>query len=114
MANQNPDHQLFVYGTLAPGEINEHVLKPLNGRWQSATVRGTLHPEGWGASHGFPAMRLNPNAERVSGQLFSSPELADFWQQLDEFEGEAYRRAETQVQLNDGTARIASIYVLND
>jgi len=36
--------RLFVYGSLAPGEVNAQVLEPLAGEWQEASVRGTLHP----------------------------------------------------------------------
>jgi gamma-glutamylcyclotransferase (GGCT)/AIG2-like uncharacterized protein YtfP len=47
---------LFVYGTLAPGRPNEHVLEPLDGTWRRATVRGDLLDVGWGAEHGYPAL----------------------------------------------------------
>ena len=47
--------RLFVYGSLAPGESNAHVLAGIDGTWEPATVTGTLHPEGWGATLGFPA-----------------------------------------------------------
>lgn len=110
----DPSFHLFVYGTLAPGEVNEHILKPLKGGWQSATVNGTLHPEGWGASYGFPAMRLDKNAGQVDGQLFSSSELPNHWERLDEFEGAAYKRVTTQVFLSDGNDCEANVYVLND
>ncbi len=109
-----PDHHLFVYGTLAPGEVNDHVLAPLDGRWQTATVNGSLHPQGWGASYGFPAMRLDRNAGEVSGQLFSSPLLLQFWRELDEFEGAAYKRVVTRVKLADGSLQQANVYVLNE
>ena len=62
--------RLFVYGTLAPGEMNEHVLAPLSGSWVPARVYGTLHAEGWGHT-GFPALRLNPAAPAVAGQIFT-------------------------------------------
>ncbi|MCG8415279.1 MAG: gamma-glutamylcyclotransferase [Pseudomonadales bacterium] len=112
--SDSPDQHLFVYGTLAPGEVNEHVLSPLDGDWQIATVKGSLHPEGWGASYGFPAMRLDSNADEVSGQLFSSPLLPQHWQELDEFEGAAYKRVITTVKLADGCLQQANVYVLNE
>ena len=114
MNSSTTSKRLFVYGTLAPGEANEHVLAPLAGSWQSATVCGTLHAEGWGASYGFPAMRLAPDGEAVQGQLFSSPALVEHWQELDEFEGDAYRRVITDVQLANGELVSANIYVLNE
>lgn len=105
---------LFVYGTLAPGEVNAHILEPLQGSWQPAAVRGTLHPEGWGASYGFPAMRLDNNAETVHGLLFTSPALDDHWSALDEFEGDAYKRVATTATLADGSAVQTQVYVLNE
>lgn len=42
-------HRLFVYGTLAPGRPNEHVLANLPGEWEPATVNGRLLQAGWGA-----------------------------------------------------------------
>ena len=30
--------RLFVYGTLAPGRPNEHVLGEIEGSWEAATV----------------------------------------------------------------------------
>ncbi len=51
---------LFVYGTLAPGRPNEHILADVPGTWQSAIVFGTLIDEGWGAELGYPG--IIPNA----------------------------------------------------
>ena len=106
--------RLFVYGTLAPGEVNAHVLEPLVGEWQEASVRGTLHPQGWGQTHGFPALRLNADAAAVAGLVFQSADLPANWAWLDEFEGSAYQRVETDALLTDGTLCNACIYVLNE
>jgi gamma-glutamylcyclotransferase (GGCT)/AIG2-like uncharacterized protein YtfP len=43
------EERLFVYGTLAPGRPNEHMLAEVDGEWETATVRGRLVQEGWGA-----------------------------------------------------------------
>lgn len=104
---------MFVYGTLAPGEVNEHVLAPLRGNWQPASLRGYLHAEGWGASHGFPALELDATAEFVAGQLFRSTELPGFWQELDDFEGADYTRVTTSVALASGETVLANVYVIN-
>ena len=114
MSQLSEAQHLFVYGTLAPGEVNAHVLEPLEGSWQPATVRGSLHPQGWGASYGFPAMRLDNNAAAVKGLLFSSVALADNWIMLDEFEGDAYRRVMAVATLADGASVETQIYVLNE
>ena len=106
--------RLFVYGTLAPGEVNAHVLEPLAGEWLEASVRGTLHAQGWGQTYGFPALRLDSSAAAVKGLVFQSTELPAHWSELDEFEGSAYRRVETEALLADGTCCKTSIYVLNE
>jgi gamma-glutamylcyclotransferase (GGCT)/AIG2-like uncharacterized protein YtfP len=114
MPDSSSEQRLFVYGTLAPGEVNEHVLAPLPGNWLKATVRGRLHPEGWGASYGFPALRLDSEAGRIEGQIFSSPQLPHYWSSLDEFEGEAYCRVIAEATLDDGSVVETNVYVLNE
>ncbi|MFG1925077.1 hypothetical protein [Cryptosporangium sp. NPDC048952] len=37
---------LFVYGTVAPGEPNAHVLADVPGTWEPGSVRGHLLPDG--------------------------------------------------------------------
>ena len=102
--------RLFVYGTLAPGQPNEHVLAPLAGAWQPATVRGHLMPQGWGAALGFPALVPAADGEAIRGFVFSSPHLADFWPTLDEFEGEQYERVLLEAHLDDGSTVDAFVY----
>ena len=104
--------KLFVYGTLAPGRPNEHVLAPLRGSWQPATVKGRLNPEGWGADMGYPGLVLDPDGDDVHGLVFSSDRLAGFWTELDAFEGEEYERVLTWARLRDGTATEAYVYVI--
>jgi gamma-glutamylcyclotransferase (GGCT)/AIG2-like uncharacterized protein YtfP len=48
--------RLFVYGTLAPGRPNEHILANVAGEWEPASVTGRLLEEGWGAAAGYPGM----------------------------------------------------------
>ncbi|MBX2847432.1 MAG: gamma-glutamylcyclotransferase [Acidiferrobacterales bacterium] len=105
---------LFVYGTLAPGEANEHVLKELKGTWQKGSVRGQLFQSGWGAAMGFPGIVLNPDGDEVGGQLFSSIDLKNHWSELDAFEGEGYNRVLTTVRLKNGDSVKAYIYELSD
>ena len=108
----NHIRHLFVYGTLAPGRPNAHVLASVPGSWQPGTVRGTLYEEGWGAAQGYPGIVLNSEGGKVSGQLFSSPALPDHWQRLDEFEGSGYRRVLATVVLDSGESVQACIYAL--
>jgi gamma-glutamylcyclotransferase (GGCT)/AIG2-like uncharacterized protein YtfP len=105
-------NRLFVYGTLAPGRPNAHVLADVSGTWEPATVRGTLIPEGWGAAEGYSAIVLNAEGAEVEGLLFSSDSLAEHWARLDEFEGDGYERVMTKVKLRDGTITNANVYAL--
>ncbi len=104
--------RLFVYGTLAPGQANEHLLDEIGGLWEHATVAGTLHPEGWGATMGYPAIILGEDDDEVEGLLFSSDKLSDHWSRLDEFEGEAYERVLAVARLKDNSTVDAYVYVL--
>ena len=74
---------LFVYGSLAPGRENAHMLADVPGRWRPAFVRGKLYQEGWGAALGFPGLELDADGERVRGLVFSSDELAAHWARED-------------------------------
>lgn len=53
---------LFVYGTLAPNQPNAHILAPINGIWQPATIHGKLY-----ASDG--RHRANPTENYGKGGL---------------------------------------------
>lgn len=104
---------LFVYGSLAPGRQNDHILAPLGGTWQPATVRGRLRMEGWGAGLGFPGLVLDPAGEEVNGLVFTSEKLAGFWPELDEFEGAQYARVPVAAVLSGGGTVEAYVYVLS-
>ena len=111
---------LFVYGTLAPGEVNGHVLGGLTGSWTEAKVRGNLCDAGWGASLGFPGLRLFPDTvsssqasgDYVSGLLFESEGLSELWVTLDAFEGAEYRCKSTEAILQDGRAKPCVVYAV--
>lgn len=105
-------NRLFVYGTLAPGRSNEHLLRDVPGSWEPATVTGTLLQEGWGAAAGYPAIVLNEHGDEVHGFVFASERLADHWSRLDEFEGEEYERVLTKAKLKDGRRVDAYVYTL--
>ena len=104
--------RLFVYGTLAPGRPNEHVLAPLGGTWQPAFVRGRLHAQGWGAALGYPGLIPDDQGEEIRGFLFTADDLATFWPTLDAFEGEQYARVLLDVHIDDGSVAPAYVYVL--
>jgi len=106
--------RLFVYGTLAPGRPNEHILADVPGTWEPATVRGRLLQEGWGAAVGYPGIVLSEAGDEVHGFVFSSEELSAHWNRLDEFEGEGYVRVLVPAQLENGGIVEAHIYALAD
>lgn len=109
--------RLAVYGTLAPGRPNAHVLSPLRGTWTPGVVRGTLYADGWGAALGYPGIVLDPDGPAVPVQLFTSEQLPAHWARLDDFEGEGYVRVRVPVRLDDDSAGgevvAAMIYALS-
>ena len=104
--------RLFVYGTLAPGRPNEHVLSAIGGSWDAASVTGSLRQEGWGAAMGYPGIDLDVHGDEVQGFLFTSEKLSDHWAMLDAFEGKSYERVLTIVKLRDNRTVDAYIYTL--
>jgi len=105
------DTRLATYGSLAPGRANHRELEDLKGSWRTGTVRGRLVDGGWGSALGYPGLVLDPLGPEVKVHLFESPDLPNHWPRLDEFEGDGYRRAITQVQ-TDHDKVDAWIYVL--
>jgi gamma-glutamylcyclotransferase (GGCT)/AIG2-like uncharacterized protein YtfP len=106
-------HHLFVYGTLAPGQSNAHVLAGLRGTWQPAHVRGTVHHVTWGPAAGYLGLVLDAAGAVVQGQVFTSDDLPAHWARLDAFEGEGYARVPVQATLADGSVLAAYAYVLS-
>lgn len=104
--------RIFVYGTLAPGKPNAHVLGHLPGSWQKATIRGYLVHAGWGAEQGYPGVVIDASAATVEGFILCSNALENEWKQLDEFEGSQYERVVTEAQLEDGEVVQAYVYQL--
>ncbi|MBD1997745.1 gamma-glutamylcyclotransferase [Leptolyngbya sp. FACHB-541] len=105
-------HRLFVYGTLAPGRPNEHVLADVPREWEPATVTDMLLPEGWGAAVGYPGIVLDKDGDGIEGFLFSSERLTEHWTRLDQFEGQGYERVLTTAKLKDRTTVDTYIYKL--
>lgn len=86
------NHTLAVYGTLAPGRSNHHIVAPLDGEWTDGLIEGDLLPIGWGAALGYPAFRPRVGGAAVAVQVVIAPLLATFWPTLDHFEGAEYQR----------------------
>ena len=107
----NASARLAVYGSLAPGRENHHVIAGIRGQWQDGLyVRGYLVEQGWGASLGYPALRLALNGPLVEAQLFISSELPQHWARLDEFEGDEYLRVLTPVFCGKELITVANLY----
>lgn len=105
---------LFVYGTLAPNCANHHIMTPIpNGEWQAAYAFGKLLPNGFGKATGYPAFIPNDkNGERIDGFIFTSPELQNHWDRLDEFEGGGYDRIIIRAYLENGESVRVFVYAL--
>jgi gamma-glutamylcyclotransferase (GGCT)/AIG2-like uncharacterized protein YtfP len=108
---QQPDKRLAVYGSLAPGRVNNNQLATLQGGWFRGTVRGNLKEAGWGTALGFPGLILNPAGTEIEVHVFESEELPHHWPRLDDFEGPGYRRVIARVSTTFGELD-AWIYVL--
>jgi len=61
---------------------------------------------------GYPGITLNKDGEIVNGFLFISDNLSEHWSELDEFEGEAYKRVLTTITLQDKSTVDSYIYTL--
>src|SRR5215212_6775171 len=66
-------HTLAVYGTLAPGQPNHHVVAPLGGEWTDGLIEGDLLPAGWGAALGYPGFRPRAGGAAVAVQVLTAP-----------------------------------------
>ncbi len=104
--------RLFVYGTLAPGRPNAHVLAELGATWTPAVVHGHLVAEGWGAEAGYPGILLDDSAPGVDGLLCESADLPEHWDRLDDFEGPGYERVLVTAHLADGLTVPAFVYTI--
>jgi len=82
-----PEHRLIVYGSLAPGEVNNFVLAGLEGDWERCVIQGHM-----GRYKGFKVFKYDPQGETYPAWLFSSPLLPPKFPELDDFEGEEYQR----------------------
>ena len=106
----HPSGRLAIYGSLAPGQQNHHVVADIEGTWARGSVEGDLHQSGWGATYGYPGMIWRPGGPRIGVHLLESAHLADHWARLDAFEGPGYGRIVVPVDLEHGGLKLANIY----
>jgi gamma-glutamylcyclotransferase (GGCT)/AIG2-like uncharacterized protein YtfP len=102
---ERPSQKLAVYGTLAPGEVNYHILEHIPGRWQDCRLRGVVE-----RTSGLPTLLWKPHGNELKAKLFESAELVTHWERLDSFEGAGYKRWIVPVTIESGIA-IANVYV---
>lgn len=104
-------HQhLIVYGSLAPGRDNHHIVGTLRGEWSGGWITGELVPSGWGSHLGFPAFQWRTDGRRIEAWLLSSADLPGAWDGLDAFEGPGYLRLLTPFEALDGTTSVGFVY----
>lgn len=107
----NTPHKLAVYGTLAPGAPNYHVVEPYGGEWSDAIIRGDLGKVGWGSEVNYPGFKPREDGGNVSAKILTSSRLPTAWTAIDEFEGEDYRRILVPVYGPDGQlTTVANVY----
>jgi gamma-glutamylcyclotransferase (GGCT)/AIG2-like uncharacterized protein YtfP len=115
MSSTSATRRLAVYGSLAPGQSNHFMVANHEGTWTPGRVRGDLVNAGWGAAGGFPGLIPREDGPWVAVQVLESESLANAWRELDEFEGEEYRRVAVVVYAdapNDIVLFEAQIYAL--
>src|SRR5262245_45947404 len=105
-----PSRRLAVYGSLAPGKKNHHMMAGMEGTWRKAVLRGTLHNAGWGAGEGFPGYVVDGTETPIAAQVFTSNDLPEYWQRLDEFEGAEYLRTLVPVEFEGGEIEVCNVY----
>ncbi len=88
----NCNETLAVYGTLAPGRENYHIVEHLGGEWTDGLIEGDLQQTGWGVTLGYPAFRPRTGGTIVQIKVLRSSALPQGWQSVDEFEGPDYQR----------------------
>lgn len=82
-----PSWKLVVYGTLAPGQPNHHVIAGVAGTWVDCVVSGSVCLE-----RGLPVFAWKPSGPEVQARLFVSADLPQSWSRIDAFEGSSYKR----------------------
>jgi gamma-glutamylcyclotransferase (GGCT)/AIG2-like uncharacterized protein YtfP len=100
-----PDERLVIYGTLAPGKPNHNVIEDLSGDYRDCSVHGRISEV-----DGLPYFTWAPSEASLEAQLFSSRQLPDKWDDLDQFEGDGYKRRLIPATVGDGLT-VASIYM---
>ncbi len=67
-----------------------------------------------GAELGSPGIQLSDSGETVTGYVFISENLPQYWDELDAFEGDEYQRIPVKVYLENGQTIESLVYALKD
>jgi gamma-glutamylcyclotransferase (GGCT)/AIG2-like uncharacterized protein YtfP len=104
------DMTLAVYGSLAPGQVNHHVVASIAGRWSTAEIEAVWVARGWGSSLGYHALEWRPAAPRQTVHVLHSEQLPLEWRRLDAFEGSDYVRVRVPLKRGLDNLGFASMY----
>ena len=107
LAKPEPEHKVFVYGTLLSNECNCH--RAPRARRQRAWTHGTIYDTGYG----FPAF-VKAGQTRIEGEVLTVDD--DGFKSMDRLEGypRLYRREQIQVHLVGGGNVLAWVYIMNN
>lgn len=99
------DEHLAVYGSLAPGRENHHLLAGCPGTWTPGFTTGRV------AERQFRVFTYAADGAHIAVHVLRSHHLRGFWRELDAFEGAEYRRILVPVfTRGGGLAGVANLY----
>ena len=101
--------RLAIYGSLAPGRQNHHIVAPLGGTWTDGLVQGELVTYGWGAAIGYPALYPRRGGPAIPVHVLESSQLCDAWPELDSFEGTEYCRVLVPIWAGGGKLSLVTV-----
>lgn len=101
----NPVNRLLVYGTLAPGQVNEKILSGIPGIWTEGFVKGMVETR-----NGLPEFKWRTNSDEIKIKVFNSDVLVQHIEKINKFEGSNYRRILIPVRVSPSLFSVGFIY----